>query len=119
MLWDVSKQIGKKISIKTKTGILYFDIESIRYIICDGHYCYIYFLGKSEGYRTLHSLKYFEEELEGLDFRRANYNTLINPRYIADTCFSSTTRTLHLTGGEDGKIESHIVSKRKVHLFEE
>jgi len=115
MLWDTSKQVGKKIIIKTKKGFLSFDMERIKYIICDGHYCYIVLTDESE-HRVRRSLKYFEqtEKLEDFGFVHANRNTLVNTRYIFDAELSQEKRTLHLKIIEN---EPVIVSRRKVHLF--
>ena len=117
MLWDVSNQIGKKISVRNKGLYVYYDVERIRYIMCDGHYCLIYLLGESEGIRYMHSLKSFEKELENLGFIRVNHNTLVNVRYTPNVHITTTKRSLRVEGGENGKIESIIVSKRKVVLF--
>jgi len=116
---DYSKQIGKKIPIKRKTNIFYVNEARIRYIIYDKHYCYFYLAGvfDCEEIRVKRSLKFFEDTLIGDGFVRINYNTLANARYFTDIHLVKSQRTLHITGGKDGKIEPHIVSKRRVHQF--
>ena len=117
MIWDTNKQVGKKIIIKTKKGFLSFEMERIKYIICDGHYCYIVLADNSE-HRVRRSLKYFEktEKLEDFGFAHVNRNTLVNCRYVFDAELLQTKRTLHLKVINN---ESIIVSRRKVHLFKD
>ena len=113
MEWDTSKQIGKKITIETKNKVLCFDIERIKYIICDGHYCNVHLIDESE-HRVRRSLKYFKQELEKIGFLHANRNTLVNARYINDAQFSNIKRTLHV---KVIRTEPIIVSRRKVSEF--
>ena len=89
MKWDINKQVGKRITIKTKSGVLCFDVECIKYIICDEHYCNVYLIDQSE-HRVRRSLKYFRQKLEKTGFFHINRNTLINLRYIKDAQFSNT-----------------------------
>ena len=113
MEYDFSRQIGEKISIETKTGVLYFDVERIKYIICDGHYCNVYLIDELE-HHVRHSLNFFAQILEEVGFCYANRNTLVNIRYVEDAQFSHTKRTLHV---KVGKTEPIIVSRRKVAQF--
>jgi len=115
MQWDVSKQVGKKIAIRTKAKLLCFDIERIKYILCDGHHCTVYLVDNSE-HRVTRSLKYFEEKLEGMGFIRSNRYTLVNKRYIYDVHLSNDKKTLHV---KITKSEPLPVSKRNVHLFKD
>ena len=110
---DYSKQGEKRITVETKASILYFDVERIKYIICDGRYCNVYFINKSER-RVRRPLKFFAQNLEKVGFFHANRNTLVNIRYIEDAQFSNTKRTLHI---EATKTEPIIVSRRKVSVF--
>ena len=113
MKWDISKQIGKRITIKTKSGVLFFDVERIKYIICDGRHCFVHLIDESE-HRVRRPLKFFEQELEKFGFPHVNGNTLVNARYIKGGQFSSTKRTLHV---KVTKTEAIIVSRRKVATF--
>ena len=119
MQWDISKQVGKTILIRKRREVLSFKVARIRYIICDGHYCFIYLV---DGTYTCvkRSLRYFRET-EQLDetcgFLHINRNTLVNTRYFSKVHLSRNKRTFYLKDEKKGKDETHIVSKRKVELF--
>jgi DNA-binding LytR/AlgR family response regulator len=97
---------------------LLLDEERIKYIVCEGHYCNIYIIDKSE-YRVRYSLKFFEKDLELEDdgFFRCSHNTLINVRYVDHTQSSHTKRTLYIVVNKEK--EPLPISKRNVHLFKE
>jgi len=119
MQWDISSQVGKTILIRKRREVLSFQLERIRYIICDGHYCFI-FMADGTDARIKRSLRYFRET-EKLDetcgFLHINRNTLVNTRYFSNVHLSRNKRTFYLKNEKKGKDETHIVSKRKVELF--
>ena len=115
MKWNINEQVGEKITIATKRGILCFDVERIKYIICEGHYCNIYLIDETN-HRVRRSLKFFKQKLGKDKFFHNTRNMLINTRYINDGQFAATKKTIHLKAT---KTESVPVSKRRVTEFKQ
>ncbi|MDL2254725.1 LytTR family transcriptional regulator DNA-binding domain-containing protein [Bacteroidales bacterium OttesenSCG-928-J16] len=107
---DYNKQIGIKISVKTKSKISYIFIEEILFITCSGNFCTITLIDKRE-IDIVRPLKEFEEDLKNYNFLRANHHTLVNGKHISEVKNSK--------GKKNIKIGNEIVhiSRRKYFLF--
>jgi len=110
MEFDFSKQVGIKISIKTKSRTFYVNIEDILYIRCDGYLSTI-FPVEDKSICVAKSLREHEEELSEYGFLRVNYNTLVNPKHIHDIEIIKGRKHIKV-----GKQEINV-SKRRAFLF--
>ncbi len=110
MKFDFERQPGKRIIIKGKRKSKFIDISDVVFLQRDG--CYTIFnLVNEDKVAVSKQLKHFEEELERLGFLKANYNTLINARYIG-SLFSNHYRRVIKIQNKEIKI-----SRRRNYLF--
>lgn len=80
---DYNCQAGQKLIIKEKRKLHQVDIEQITYITCSGYISTIHQSNQTGDIIVSWLLKYFEIELAGMGFFRANRNTLINLNNMA------------------------------------
>jgi len=111
MKTDYCCQTGQKLIIREKRKLHQVDIEQITYITCSGYIFTIHLLNQTGDIIVSRLLKYFEIELAGMRFFRANRNTLIN---LNNMVSYEHNGKLTIVMKDNEKI---IISRRRLHAF--